>query len=259
MSAASDLHEHKVAKTINGSVKNLKAERPKVATSFPDVKVEYKNYKGDNAVWVEVKMNHTDNLMNPRFSYINGQWETPASYKSPATDILCDYWNKNKEARAWIEGLKKFLVKNKWKGDIDKMSLYSSKTERAKDKNSVSVDLMKKYLKTLPNKNICKEANVDVGKLVSTHYLKGKSAIAYYVSSGNDFYQFKLSGFRNANPFNIPDVPVFKGTNGIVLRVGDRSDNFEIQAEVKLKTLPHSEYSVYPGTKKINPFTLVDV
>ena len=256
MSATSDLHEHAVAKYINGTIKNLKAERPKVATSFPDVKVEYGKFKALNAVWVEVKMNHTDNLMNPRFSFIANKWETPASYKSPATDLLCDIWNKNKEAKAWIEGLKVFLVKEKWKGDTRNMSLYSSKTERGKDKNSVPLDMMKRYLKSLPNKNICKQANIDVGKLVSTHYLKGKSAIAYYVSSGDDFYQFKLSGVKN-NPFNIPDVPVFSGTNGIVLRVGDRSDNFEIQAEVKLKHLPVSLYSVTPGSKKTNPFRLI--
>lgn len=258
MSAKSDLHEHAVAKSIDASIKGLSAERPKVATSFPDVKVEYKNFTGTNAVWVEVKMNHTDNLMNPRFSYVNGKWITPDSYKSPATDMLCDIWNKNKEVKEWIEGLKIFLVKNKWKGDIKKMSLYSSKTERNRDPNSVSLDLMKKYLKSLPNKNICKVQNIDVGTLVSTHYLKGKAAAAYYLSSGDDFYQFKLSGVKN-NPLKIPDVPVFEGMNQIILRVGDRSDNFEIQAEVKVKSLKSSKYSVAPGTKKENPFRYIKV
>ena len=75
MSAKSDLHEHAVAKNIDGTIKGLSAERPKVATSFPDVRVDYKTFTGSKAVWVEVKMNHTDNLMNPRFSYINGKWQ----------------------------------------------------------------------------------------------------------------------------------------------------------------------------------------
>lgn len=258
MSAASDLHENKVAETINGTVKGMIAERPKVATSYPDVRVKYKKYnRDDNAVWVEVKMNHTDNLMNPRFSYINGEWKTPDSYKSPATDLLCKIWNDNEQAQQWIIDLQLFLIKEKWTGDVGKMSLYSSKTERGRDKNSVPLQLMKKFLQTLPNKNICKEDGVDVGKLVSTHYLKGKAAIAYYLASGDDFYQFKLPGFSNSNPFDIPNVPVFSGRNSIVLRVGDRSDNFEIQAEVKLKSLPHSPYSVSPNSKKQNPFKFV--
>jgi hypothetical protein len=254
----SEQHEHNVAKFINESIKGLVAERPKVSTSFPDVRVEYGTFKADKAVWVEVKMNHTDNLMNPRFSYIDGVWVCPASYKSEATDLLCDIWNKNKEAQNWILGLKKFLVENKWPGNISKLTLYSSKTERVTDKNTVSVQLMKEYLKTLPNKNICKELSVDVGNLVSLHYLKGKAAKAYYLSAGDDFYQFKLPGGKN-NPLKIADVPVFKGMNSIVLRVGDRSDNFEIQAEVKLKNLPASKYSVAPGNSKINPFMHIGV
>ena len=56
MSAASDKFENDVAKTIN-KVPGIKAERPKVSTAYPDVKVEYKNFKDTNAVWVEVKMN----------------------------------------------------------------------------------------------------------------------------------------------------------------------------------------------------------
>jgi hypothetical protein len=257
MSAASDKHENDVAKVID-KVPGISAERPRVSTAYPDVKVEYKNYSGVNAVWVEVKMNHTDNLMNPRFSFVNGNWEVPESYKSPATNMLCDIWNNNDDANEWLLNLQAFLILKKWKGDVNKMSLYSSKTERSRDKNSVPLNLMKEYLRSLPNKNICKQDNVDVGELVSTHYLKGKAAKAYYLSSGDDFYQFKLTGVKN-NPFKIPDVPVFKGTNSIVLRVGDRSDNFEIQAEVKLKRMDESVYSVAPSSTKQNPFRLVNI
>jgi hypothetical protein len=257
MSAASDKFENDVAATIN-KVPGIKAERPKVSTSFPDVKVEYKNYSGTNAVWVEVKMNHTDNLMNPRFSFIDGEWVTPDSYKSPATDMLCKIWNNNNAANEWLMNLQAFLIVNKWTGDVNKMSLYSTKTDRGRDKNSVPVPLMKKYLQSLPTKNICKEENINVGELVATHYLKGKAAKAYYLNSGDDFYQFKLTGVKT-NPFKIPDVPVFKGTNSIVLRVGDRSDNFEIQAEVKLKRLDESNYSAAPSSKKQNPFRFVNI
>ena len=257
MSAASDKFENDVAKTIN-KVPGIKAERPKVSTAYPDVKVEYKNFKDTNAVWVEVKMNHTDNLMNPRFSFVGGEWIVPESYKSPATDMLCKIWNENDDATEWLLNLQAFLIVNKWKGDIDKMTLHSTKTERVRDKNSVPVPLMKKYLQSLPSKNICKEDNVDIGKLVSTHYLKGKAATAYYLNSGNDFYQFELPGVKT-NPFNIPNVPVFTGRNSIVLRVGDRSDNFEIQAEVKVRRLDESPYSASPSSKKPNPFRFVNI
>jgi hypothetical protein len=253
MSETSDQYERDVANHINGTIKGLMAERPKVSTSFPDVRMKYKNL---NEIWLEVKMNHTDNMMNPRFSYVDGKWITPESYKSPGTDKLCEYWNASQEAKTWIDNLKIHLLKNNFKGDVSKISLYSSKTERKKDSNSIYVDEMKGYLETLTNKNICKVSNVNVGELATLHYLKGKAAIAYYLSSGDDFYQFGTD-----NPFRIPYVPVFAtsaGTNDIVLRVGDRSSNFEIQAEVKARFLQKSTYSVKPGSAKLNPFRFID-
>ena len=253
MSQASDKYERDVAANINGTIKGLVAERPAVSTSFPDVRMKYKNLK---EVWLEVKMNHTDNMMNPRFSYIDGEWITPESYKSPATDKLCKLWNASLDAQRWIANLKIYLLKNNFKGDVSKISLYSSKTERKKDQNSLYVEDMKGYLETLPNKNICKIPNINVGELATLHYLQGKAAAAYYLSSGNDFYQFGTS-----NPLKIPNVPVFAssaGTNEVVLRVGDRSSNFEIQAEVKAKRLADSVYSVKPDSTKLNPFRFID-
>lgn len=260
MSEASDKYERDVAANINGTIKGLMAERPVVSTSFPDVRMKYKYL---NEVWLEVKMNHTDNMMNPRFSYIDGKWITPESYKSPGTDRLCQLWNASLDAKRWIENLKIHLLKNNFKGDVSKISLYSSKTERKKDQNSIYVEEMKGYLETLPNKNICKVPNVNVGELATLHYLKGKAAPAHYLSSGDDFYQF-----GTGNPLripgsiqNMPNVPVFAssaGTNEVVLRVGDRSSNFEIQAEVKARHLTKSDYSVKPGSTKLNPFRFID-
>jgi len=254
MTAISDKYEHDVAENINGSIKGLTATRPRRPTSYPDVEVEYGNFKGTNAIWVEVKMNHTDNLMNPRYTYANNVWRAGDSYKSPATDILDVYFNESEEAREWIEGLKVFLVANKFKGDIKKMTLYSTLKERKPDPNTVPLDMLKKYLTTTPNKNICKIPRVDVGKVVTLHYLKGKAVKAYYLSAGDDFYQF-----GRTNPLKIPKVPVFLGSNTVVLRVGDRSSNFEIQAEVKLKSMAKSDYSVKPGTSKLNPFRAITI
>ena len=71
MSAASDKYEHDVAKNID-KIPGVKAVRPSVDTSYADVKVTYKQVTS----WVEVKMNHTDNLSNPRVFYANGRWQT---------------------------------------------------------------------------------------------------------------------------------------------------------------------------------------
>lgn len=257
MSAASDKYENDVASNIHESgPKGLTASRPKVSTSYPDVLVEYGRYKGtDNGIWVEVKMNHTDNMMNPRFQYVKGKWEVIPSYLSEATTKLAEVFNESKEANEWIKGLKKYLIEKDWSGDISNITLHSTTTARNRDKNSVPLALMKGYLGTLTNKNVCKVPNVDIGHLVTLHYLKGKAAPAYYLSSGDDFYQF-----GDTNPLKIPNVPKFESAaakNQVVLRIGDRSGNFEIQAEVKAKTLTRSSYSVKPGSSKSNPFKLV--
>ena len=249
-----DKREHDVAAAINASGPDgLKASRPKVSTGYPDVLVEYKNYRGINGgVWVEVKMNHTDNLMNARYEYTGGKWHASPSYKTAATDMLDPLFNASKEGKAWIDGLKLYLVKNGWSGDVRNLQLHTAKGPRAGNRDSVSVEMMKGYLRTLPNKNIMKIGPVDIGKVVTAHYLKGKDAPAYYLQSADDFYMFGRS-----NPLGLPtNIPVFEtkaGTNQIVLRVGDRSSNFELQVEVKAKTLGRSQYGVLGGGR-INPF-----
>lgn len=253
MSAASDDYERKIADVINNSSSEITASRPKVSTSYPDVLVEYKNHKGlTGGIWVEVKMNHTDNLMNTRFQYKNGVWEVIPSYVSPASNKLVEYLNASNEAKIWIKGLKKYLIDKNWPGDVNKMSLYSSTTARAGDKNSVSLQLMKGYLSTLTNKNICKVDNVDIGKIAMLHYTTGKAVKTSYISSGDDLYCFD-----NNNPFGFKNIPSFEKSvqsNSVVFRIGDRSSNFEIQSEVKAKTIAKSPYSIKPGSSKPNPF-----
>lgn len=38
------------------------------------------------------------------------------------------------------------------------------------------------------------------------------------------------------------------------MRIGTRSEYYEVQAEIKITSMPDSKYSVMPGTKKMNPF-----
>lgn len=266
---AFEKHEQDVANYINGSIPGLTADRPKSSTSYSDVFVTYartatkatKKQPAKKAItvktWVEVKMNHTDNLMNPRFSFVNNAWKVGESYESSATSLLQDYWNQNTDAREWIESMREWLkTKKSYKGDPNNFTLYSTLRDRKNDSNSVDLSLMKQFLATRPNKNICTIPNVDIGNLVTLHYLKGKAAPAPYLSAGDDFYRF-----GNVNPFKIPNVPVFKGSNNITFRVGDRSGNYELQAEVKVKgkTMSASQYSVVPNTKKKNPFKFMGI
>ena len=72
MSTSSD-YEDAVAANIHNASKGVVGIRHKSGiqsmTSYPDVEVKYKGI----STWVEVKMNHTDNLMNPRFKYVDGK------------------------------------------------------------------------------------------------------------------------------------------------------------------------------------------
>ena len=271
----SDIYEHDVAKYVNGSVPGLVADRPKVSTSFSDVEITYsraatKASKGKPAkkavtvnTWLEVKMNHTDNLMNLRLSYVNGAWkiESEDSAGSPGAISLAQQINAEPQAITWITELRDWLTKEsksktKFSGDPQNFSLYSTKTPRKGDPNSVSPETMKLFLTTRPNKNICVIPNFDIGKIVTLHYLKGKAKPAHYMSAGDDFYRL-----GNANPLKIPNVPAFKGTNRLVFRVGDRTGNFELQPEVKILSsqAAHSSYSVKPKTTKKNPFKFIGI
>lgn len=273
MSAKSDQYEKDVAKYANGATKGLVASRPPVATTYSDILVEYTRpaqkasgkTPAKKAVsvktWLEVKMNHTDNLMNLRLSYAGGSWkiESADSASSPGAMSLAQQINADPQAKEWIEELKNFLSskkKSRFTGDPQNFSLYSTKTPRKADPNSVSPETMKLFLSTRSSKNICVIPNFDIGNIVTLHYLQGKSAPAHYMNAGDDFYRIGKS-----NPLKIPDVPQFEGHNRLVFRVGDRSDNYELQPEVKLLSSQavHSPYSLKPRSSKKNPFKFIGV
>jgi len=73
MSASSDKYEKDVSDYLDG-IDGVTAQRPKVSTKYADVLVNF----GRNKTWVEVKMNHTDNLGNTRVSYVDGKWTAAA-------------------------------------------------------------------------------------------------------------------------------------------------------------------------------------
>ena len=120
MSAASDKFEQSVAMSIN-KLPGITATRPKVSTEYSDVRVEYGQFKGNKSMWVEVKMNHTDNLSNPRVFYKGGKWQT--TYDTPAAKHAVNILNKSAKAKKFIADISKF-------SGIPQRSIYIPTTKR---------------------------------------------------------------------------------------------------------------------------------
>lgn len=246
MSAKSHKYEKDVAKHINDSLDCVSAERPRVSTSYSDILVTHK----DKNVWIEVKMNIHDNLINPRLSYTDGSWTASETYSSKATDILISHLNENLDADLWLKDLKLFTKKRK-------LSLHSTKRDRNSDPLSISAQTMSDFLKTRENKNICVIEDIDVAEIASLHYIHGKAARVDYLSIGDNFYKFSRK-----NPLNIPNIKKFGGKGVFTLRVGNNSkhDNYELQASLKIKgSIDQSDYSVMPGSLKLNPFHYMEL
>ena len=241
MSAASDKFENDVAKNIN-KIPGIKALRPKVSTEYSDVKIEIDKFKGENAIWLEVKMSHTDNLSNPRVFYEKGKWHT--TYKTPAAKHTVDILNKSAQAKKFIKDIAKFS------GIPEKMIKIPTNKGGLKEEGAVPLSVMKAYF-SQPNINryIANEENYNLGDVVTEHYTIGKAKPAYYMQAGDDFYMISKN-----NPLKIKGIPVLSGSGDFKVRVSTRSLYYEVQAEIKIKEMPKSKFSVAPGTKKQNPF-----
>jgi hypothetical protein len=238
MSAASDKYEKDVADYIN-KLPGVTAERPRVGTDYPDVKVSYKGVDS----WVEVKMNHTDNLSNPRMFYSDGKWQT--TYDTPAAKHAVDVLNSSSQTKEFLIKLSKFtgIPLNELKIPTTKSGL--------KEPGAVPLKIMKMFFdQPGVNRYIANKENVDLGKVVTDHYTKGKTEPANYMQAGDDFYRI-----GNADPFKLgASVPLLKGVGDFKVRIGTRSEFYEVQAEIKIKQMPYSTFSVKPGTTKKNPF-----
>jgi hypothetical protein len=241
MSAASDKFENDVAKNIN-KLPGIKAIRPKVSTEYSDVKIEIDKFKGDNAIWLEVKMSHTDNLSNPRVFYDNGKWQT--TYKTPAAKHTVDILNRSAQAKAFIKAIAKFS------GIPEKSIKIPTTKSGLKEPGAVPLKVMKDFFSQPGiNRYIANEENYNLGDVVTEHYTIGKAKPAYYMQAGDDFYMVSKK-----NPLKIQGIPLLNGTGDFKVRVATRSEFYEVQAEIKIKKMPISKYSVAPATKKPNPF-----
>jgi len=240
MSAASDKYEKEVADHIN-SLPKVDAQRPKVSTKYSDVILTYKNRKA----WLEVKMSHSDNLGNPRVSWVGNKW-TAAMPLDPVKKFAINYLTKSNRAKAFLKDIATYAGL-----DPNNFILPSTKG-LLKEPNAVPYKTLADYFRN-KNQYILDIENVNLGELVTAHYIEGKAEPAYYMQAGDDFY---LIGHKN--PLGLPpDISVLAGTGSFKMRIGVRSAKsafYEIQPEIKISDMPHSKYSLKPGTKKRNPF-----
>lgn len=238
MSAASDKYENDVAKNIN-KIPGVKAVRPPGDTAYADVKVTYNGVTS----WVEVKMNHTDNLSNPRVFYEKGKWQT--TYDTPSAKAAVDILNESEQTDRFLKAIAKF-------SGIPFKSLKIPTTKNGlKQEGAVPLAVMKAYFdQPAVNRYIANKERMNLGKVVTDHYTKGKAEPAYYMQAGDDFYRIS-----NEDPFQLGSkIPLLKGTGDFKVRVSTRSEFYEVQAEIKIVDMPISMYSVKPGTNKKNPF-----
>lgn len=242
MSAASDLFEQTIAKRIN-SVPGMGAKRPPGDTSLSDVLIVKHNNKPAKA-WVEVKMNHTDNLSNPRVFYAKGLWQT--TYKTPAAKAAIDILNQSTQAKLFVKSIAKFSGI-----PVGKIIIPTNKGMLS-DPNAVPLEVMREYFEQPGiNRYIANETDYNLGKLVTEHYTIGKKEPAYYMQASDDFYLISKT-----NPLGLSkDIPLLSGRGDFKVRVATRSEYYEVQAEIKIKNMPTSKFSIKPGTSKLNPFT----
>jgi hypothetical protein len=238
MSAASDKYEKDVADNVD-KIPGVTAIRPPGDTAYADVKITYKKVTS----WMEVKMNHTDNLSNPRVYYENGMWKT--TYKTPSAKAAVDILNKDPKTKKFLKDIAEF-------SGIPFRSLKIPTTKGGlKEEGAVPLHIMKKFFdQPSVNRYIANSENVDLGKVVTEHYTKGKAEPAYYMQAGDDFYRIS-----NTDPFKLGvSIPLLTGRGDFKVRVATRSEFYEVQAEIKIAHMPSSRYSVKPGTNKTNPF-----
>lgn len=239
-SKAADQYEIDVANNLN-FMRGISSERPRVSAKYADITVTLDT--GEGPIWIEVKMNHTDNLGNPRIYYDGSKWDT--TYNTPLAQFSIDLTNRSQQTKKFLESIAKF-------SDIENPKIPTTKGG-LKDSSAVPLKVMKEYFKQPGvNRYIAMEENVDMGQLVTDHYLRGKAEPAYYMQAGDDFYMI-----GNFNPLSLPkDIPVLSGRGNFKVRVATRSKFYEVQAEAKIIKMPSSKYSIKPGTNKKNPFEL---
>jgi hypothetical protein len=238
-SAASDRYEKEVADSINKMGIGFTAERPKVSTKYSDVLL---SSGGGEQSWMEVKMNHTDNLANPRIYFNGSKWATTYSMKSAHRAV--ELMNQSDSAKQFMKNIAEF-------SGIKNPTIPTTK-KGLKDKNAVPLSVMKEFFAQPGiNRYLHSEADVDLGEVITDHYLNNKAEPAYYMQAGDDFYLVSKT-----NPLKLKaagSIPILSGRGPFRVRISTRSAFYEVQAELKITKMPDSKYSLMPGSRKKNP------
>ena len=243
MSAASDLYEKQIAENIN-SIPGMEAARLSVGVEYSDVAItKYNNQTLSKRQWVEVKMSHSDNLSNPRVFYKDNKWQT--TYKTPAAKAAVEILNKSQQTKQFIKAISKFS------GIPENVIKIPTTYGGLKEPGAVPLMVMKAYFDQPGiNRYIVNNPKYPLGDLVTQHYTVGKREPAYYMQAGDDFYLVSRT-----NPLNLSsDIPLLTGEGDFKMRVSTRSNFYEVQAEIKIISMPISKYSIAPNTRKMNPF-----
>lgn len=246
MSTTSDLFEQKVANDLKKI--GVPAYRPAANTALADVAIT-SNATPHGRVFMEVKMSHTDNLSNPRVFFNGSKWET--TYKTPVAKYAVDLLNGSQQWKKFHDELKKFM-------NVKQIKLPTTRSG-LKEPGAVPLHILKDFVENQrKNRYIHIEDNVDIGDLVTRHYLEGKAEPAFYLQAGDDFYCIGNKDPLNINKGRKQKVPVLKGQGDFKIRIATRSEFYEIQAEVKIKKMePHvSPFSVLSESRKMNPFVI---
>ena len=160
-SPKSDRYEKNIAAALD-KIKGVTAERPKVSTADADIRVTAQN--GDTS-WIEVKMNHTDNLGNPSVFFDGKKWDT--TYTTSAAARSVELLNKSDQTKDFLEAISKFSGIKNPKIPTTKSGL--------KDKDAVPLEVMREYFSQPGiNRYIMTEPDVNLGEVITDHYLKGK-------------------------------------------------------------------------------------
>lgn len=236
MSKASDRHEHLIAAHLN-SMDNVTAVRPIAGTDYSDVLINYNQQES----WLEVKMSHRDNLVNPRVYYQQNAWKT--RYSTPVAGYIVDQLNKSQSALDFVYSISHYCGMA-----YESIYIPTNKSEMTAE-NAVPRDKMRSFCK-MNSSYILDHRDIDISHLVTSHYTLGKTQPAYYMQAGDDFFLIS-----NTNPLGLSsDIPQFSGIGKMRVRVSNRSQFYEVQAEVKVQQMLSSPYSILPNSSKINPF-----
>lgn len=255
MSAASDAREKLIADNITAlRIPGLVASRPPADVRYADVKINFTGRSGTKESWLEVKMNHTDNLGNVRVFWDGKKWGTSTRDGiTPLKQFMIDLLNKGQgkqQADRFLADLAAFVspkTKKLTKNDIKVPTTIGGLAEEG----AISREEMARFIQRRGGQYFINVPNVNLGELVIKHYNEGKAAPVSYLQAADDFYL--MGNLDELGLKRIHSIPIVKGTGNFKMRIGMRTKYYELQPEIKILDMGDSPYSLFSKNKK-NPF-----